>query len=136
MGNLKPGYINRTTTHEVGHHLRLLHTFENTLSCEDEANCSLNGDQVCDTPTTLNRFCDEPTCDDALVQNYMDYTAKRAGTCSRRDEGPHAGLLEGERKSLTESLGAMPVVDEDLVVKAVNSPGNHASLRQALPFKC
>ena len=135
VGNLKPGYINRTTTHEVGHHLRLLHTFENTLSCEDEANCSLNGDQVCDTPpTTLNRFCDEPTCDDALVQNYMDYTGQTCRnmfTAGQRDR--MRACLEGERKSLTESLGAMPVVDEDLVVKAVNSPGETTCQPSASP---
>ena len=47
VGNLKPGYINRTTTHEMGHHLRLLHTFEYTTDCNAEANCELNGDQVC-----------------------------------------------------------------------------------------
>ena len=135
VGNLKPGYINRVTTHEVGHHLRLLHTFENTLSCEDEANCSLNGDQVCDTPpTTLNRFCDEPTCDDALVQNYMDYTGQTCRnmfTAGQRDR--MRACLEGERKSLTESLGAMPVVDEDLVVKAVNSPGETTCQPSASP---
>ena len=135
VGNLKPGYINRTTTHEVGHHLSLLHTFENTTSCGDEANCSLNGDQVCDTPpTTLNRFCDEPTCDDALVQNYMDYTGQSCRnmfTAGQRDR--MRASLEGERKSLTESLGAMPVVDEDLVVKAVNSPGETTCQPSASP---
>ena len=133
-GQLKPGYINRTTTHEVGHHLRLLHTFENTLSREDEANCSLNGDQVCDTPHHVESLRDEPTCDDALVQNYMDYTGQSCRnmfTAGQRDR--MRASLEGTRKSLTESLGAMPVVDEDLVVKAVNSPGETTCQPSASP---
>ena len=56
-GELKPGRdMNRTITHEMGHHLSLYHTFHNTTSCSSETNCD-EGDEVCDTcllplPTT------------------------------------------------------------------------------------
>ena len=53
VGELKPGRdMNRTITHEMGHHLSLYHTFHNTTSCSSETNCEAQGDEVCDTPPT------------------------------------------------------------------------------------
>ena len=54
VGELKPGRtLNKTITHEMGHHLSLYHTFSNTTSCTSETNCETQGDLVCDTPATI-----------------------------------------------------------------------------------
>jgi hypothetical protein len=67
------GLTNRTLTHEVGHFLNLNHTFEGE-SCS-ESNCNTQGDQVCDTPPTQSgSSCNDPSCTNTIVENYMDYT--------------------------------------------------------------
>lgn len=68
---------NRAFTHEVGHFLDLIHTFENTASCSSETNCNTQGDELCDTPPTiLGNTCSTPACTGAIVENYMDYTSE------------------------------------------------------------
>ena len=77
VGELKPDRdMNRTITHEMGHHLSLYHTFFNTTSCSSETNCEAQGDEVCDTPPTRanNQGCGQAVCTGAQVENYMDYT--------------------------------------------------------------
>ena len=80
VGVQKPGRtLGFTGVHEVGHHLSLWHTFSNTSSCTSESNCETQGDQVCDTPTTLSNStsqCDGGVCPDALVNNFMDYSSE------------------------------------------------------------
>lgn len=68
---------NRALSHEVGHYLDLIHTFEYTASCTSETNCNLDGDEICDTPpTTLGSSCGSPVCSGAQIENYMDYTSE------------------------------------------------------------
>lgn len=85
MGTALSG--DRTLTHELGHCLGLLHTFQDGCSSQD---CSNNGDYCCDTPPvdaaqwscslTQNTCLDIPTNDpygfDAFDQfeNYMSYS--------------------------------------------------------------
>ncbi len=63
--------FNQTFTHECGHYLNLLHTFEGT-------NCSAAGDLCADTPPTAvaGAGCNATQCT-ALIngENYMDYNA-------------------------------------------------------------
>lgn len=71
----------RTLTHEIGHYLGLLHTFQGGCG----GSCKSSGDYVCDTPPTdqpnfgcntdLNTCSDDPTFDyPDMIENYMDYS--------------------------------------------------------------
>lgn len=79
-------HAGRTLTHEVGHWLGLLHTFQG--GCSGGTNCATQGDGVCDTPPveSASNGCpvgknsctfDSPDLPD-MVRNYMDYSD---GTC-------------------------------------------------------
>lgn len=123
-GVLKPGRtLNRTLTHEVGHHLSLFHTFYDTEECGEEDDCALQGDFVCDTPsTTENASCSVGACPDAQLENYMDYAptaCRNTFTAGQRQR--MRMCLETVRSSLLESLGAVPVVDVDLLPIALNT---------------
>ena len=123
-GTLKPGRtLNRTLTHEVGHHLSLYHTFYDTNACGSEVDCVNEGDFVCDTPTTTeNASCSVGTCPDAQLENYMDYaptSCRNTFTAGQRQR--MRTCLETVRSSLLESLGAVPVVDVDLLPVALNA---------------
>ena len=69
--------IGGTVTHEVGHWLNLSHTWGNTNSPGDAANCS-SDDGFSDTPNTIgvtNCNFNENTCGPvANVENYMSYS--------------------------------------------------------------
>ncbi|MEE2918715.1 MAG: zinc-dependent metalloprotease [Bacteroidota bacterium] len=138
VGELKADRnMNRTITHEMGHHLSLYHTFHNTNSCGAETNCEAQGDEVCDTPPTQvnNQGCNQPVCSGAQVQNYMDYTPQQckeaftAGQTARM----HA-CLDTLRQSLLTSPALIPVVDQDLTVTGVSNLGNGTCLPTASPI--
>ena len=137
VGELKPGRIlNKTVTHEMGHHLSLYHTFSNTMSCTSETNCETQGDLVCDTPPTIaNSFgCTTPTCDGAQVENYMDYaqeTCKNMFTAGQRDR--MRACLESSRSSLLESLGGLAVTDRDLTIAGLGNVGESTCLPSLTP---
>ena len=141
-GSIKSGNLNRIVTHEVGHHLTLEHTFGNVLnpynSCAEadaETNCETQGDFICDTPPTMtNRFCDFPECDGAQVENYMDYTSescRNTFTAGQRDR--MRACLQSGRSPLLSSLGCVPVVERDLVIAALASPGESTCTSMANP---
>jgi hypothetical protein len=115
VGVQKPGReLGFTGVHEVGHHLSLWHTFSNSDDCE-ETNCQTQGDQVCDTPPTLsNTSCSLPTCPDALVENFMDYTQE---TCRNsftvgQSERMHE-CLQSVRSGLVDNMNCIPPMQYD-----------------------
>jgi hypothetical protein len=78
----------QTTTHEIGHYLNLLHTFQGGCAGTSGSNCGTGGDRVCDTPPTRQanygsaqrqNTCSEPNLATTggdrpdQVRNYMDY---------------------------------------------------------------
>lgn len=76
----------RTGTHEVGHWLGLIHTFESGCNGGTTAStCGSSGDLVCDTPPTadingnygcpgaMNTCTESPTDQNDMTMNYMDY---------------------------------------------------------------
>jgi hypothetical protein len=118
----------RTTTHEVGHWLNLLHIWGDG-SCGD--------DGIGDTPTqeAENYTCPaypQPTCDNAsdMFMNFMDYTddaCMNLFTLGQRDRIRAA--IQVARPGLLTSRGGMPVPVPplDASVFAIRSP---------LPFFC
>ena len=137
VGELKPGRtLNKTITHEMGHHLSLYHTFSNTISCTSETNCETQGDLVCDTPATIANTsgCINPTCDGAQVENYMDYaqeTCKNMFSAGQRDR--MRACLESSRSSLLESLGGMAVTERDLTIAGLGNVGESTCLPSLTP---
>ncbi|MGB1481421.1 MAG: M43 family zinc metalloprotease [Flavobacteriales bacterium] len=138
VGELKEGRdMNRTVVHEMGHHLSLWHTFSNTDSCTSETNCENQGDEVCDTPPTLenNSGCSLPSCEGAQVENYMDYTPQ---DCKNMfTEGQRTRMrasLESVRLSLLESFGAVPVTERDLTVSGLSNVGETTCLPSVAPL--
>lgn len=125
-GNLSSfSQLNRTLTHELGHYLGLHHTFHATAACGAESDCTLEGDRVCDTPSTLmNLGCDQPAaCPGALQNNYMDYVQEgcmQAFTAGQIDR--MRAILETARTSLTTSLGATPMFSQDAAATALTFP--------------
>ena len=115
VGTLKPGRdLGFTGVHEMGHHLSLWHTFSNSDDCE-ETNCETQGDQVCDTPPTLsNTSCSLPTCPDALVENFMDYTQEtcRESFTVGQAERMHE-CLQTVRTGLVDNMNCIPPMQYD-----------------------
>jgi hypothetical protein len=76
---------NTTLTHEIGHFLGLLHTFETAMGVECGNNCANTGDFICDTPptaqanfgcnTSLNSCHSDVPDKPDMIQNYMDYSS-------------------------------------------------------------
>ena len=123
-GTLKPGRtLNRTLTHEVGHHLSRSTRFTTPTPGNGEDDCVTEGDFVCDTPaTTENASCSVGACPDAQLENYMDYaptSCRNTFTAGQRQR--MRTCLETVRSSLLESLGAVPVVDVDLTPLALDA---------------
>lgn len=77
-------YNSTTLTHESGHGLWLSHTFDsNNSGCPVDTNCTVDGDQICDTPPHQSSDCG-PTnpCTTAGYwhysrHNYMSYCNNR-----------------------------------------------------------
>jgi hypothetical protein len=74
----------RLISHEIGHFLGLLHTFQGG-SCK-ESDCSKEGDFVCDTEPHTNSQTNDNGCNDTIecgtrepVENIMNYTGIRCG---------------------------------------------------------
>ena len=117
------GLTNRTVTHEVGHFLSLDHTFHNTGSCS-ESNCSTQGDQICDTPVTIQGSdCNSGTCSNSQVENYMDYTSE---TCQDQFTNGQStvmrGTLTGARSALVATSNCGSSTDYDAGISSITTP--------------
>lgn len=118
------GLTNRTVTHEVGHFLDLNHTFEGN-SCS-ESNCNTQGDEICDTPPTVNGSdCNSPACTNTIVENYMDYTGEECQDMFTNGQSTRMrAALAGVRNLLvnTSNCTVSSGNDWDASVSAIVSP--------------
>gem|GEM_PF-678781 len=137
VGNVKPTHnLSRTATHEMGHTFALYHTFHSTNNCNPETDCTLQGDRVCDTPTTIqNSNCSNPACSGTQqVNNYLDYTSQ---TCrnmfSEGQKDRMRSTLFNERASLMTSLGCTPVSNFDIGVTNVSQPSGNSCNASVTP---
>ena len=114
---------NRTVTHEVGHFLDLHHPFEGN-SC-NESNCATQGDEVCDTPPTVNgSTCNVPACPGAIVENYMDYTSESCQDMFTSGQTTRMrAALAGVRNDLVNTNNcAVSGIDWDASISSISSP--------------
>ena len=113
--------LNRTLTHEVGHYLSLLHTFNATASCGAETNCGSQGDRVCDTPPTTGSIgCSAIECPETMVENFMDYSNDPC--MDSFTEGQRTRMrdaLVAYRSSLLDSEALIPVSPVDVGIASV-----------------
>ncbi|MCW5924800.1 MAG: zinc-dependent metalloprotease [Saprospiraceae bacterium] len=108
-------------SHEMGHCLGLLHTFEEGpgTSCRDldGSDCKFRGDLVCDTPPDDRSYPSNPDCDPQLLSSELDFNIMSGFSpwrcVSRFTNGQGARM----RRYLSEPVG---VVDDakiqDIVV--------------------
>lgn len=118
----------RTATHEIGHCLNLLHTFQSGCG----GNCSSSGDRVCDTPPSLQATyaCNtgQNTCSNDAngpsaygsdvvdqIENYMSYDA-----CQNL-------FTEGQKARMKNALNSIPQLMNltsaaNLVATGVDNP--------------
>jgi len=130
VGNLKSGRaMNSTWAHEVGHAFNLYHTFGWASTpgsgCGPESNPCTYGDQVPDTPpTSQNNGCTPNLCQDAIVENYMDYTSESCKTMFTQNQ------IERMRHELwseygylaTNTVSCQSPNDNDLSITSVTLP--------------
>ena len=114
------------TSHEVGHYFSLNHTFSG--GCNN-ADCLLDGDQVCDTPpdnspsfaacNTNSCATDTPDLPDDN-SNYMDYTSCAPPHFTAGQKVRAIAGLEKGRSSLITSNGCQVVANQDLALLSVD----------------
>ena len=109
---IDPGEI--TLPHEIGHALRLSHTFQGSGgagSCPPNADCTTQGDFVCDTaPHDANHFqCTTNACsaDLTVLENTMSYSQCQDKFTLGQKTRMRAAL-ETQRPGLISSLGSVP----------------------------
>ena len=111
---------NITLIHELGHAFGLFHTFQgdaNGTACPANANCTTDGDRVCDTPPHeqsnaclpgTNNLCG--TLRDNHIHNFMEYSSDDCQTEFTAGQKTRArAFLNGGRASLLTSSGCTPV---------------------------
>ncbi len=110
------------TAHEIGHYFSLNHTFNGGCT---NADCLLDGDQVCDTPPDNSpsfAACNTNSCNTDVPDlpddnsNYMDYTSCGPVHFTNGQRMRMIAALETRRSSLIQSKGCMQVGDYDAAI--------------------
>lgn len=105
-------YSSSTLAHELGHGMGLFHTFNGDFNgCPGNSNCSLLGDQVCDTEPHRQSDCGTTSCsnkpDSILVntlKNYMSYCGGRDRFTQGQKDRSRNIIMTTTRKNLTRSV--------------------------------
>jgi PKD repeat protein len=80
LGNNTSENFRSVLTHEFGHYMNLIHTFEGGCKRPNENQCSTSGDQICDTPQVDNSGLQGSNCLGQMTnwQNFMHYSDQYA----------------------------------------------------------
>jgi len=135
-----PYHQGRTTTHEVGHYLGLLHTFEGGCG---GGGCSTSGDLICDTNAesssnygcaTSSISCGSPD----PVRNYMDYSDDTCMTGFTADQANRMRCTLENWRSTLYTVGGPGGPADDIYeendscgIAAVIAPGTDLGLNVA-----
>ncbi|MEZ4739203.1 MAG: GEVED domain-containing protein [Flavobacteriales bacterium] len=122
LANSLKDHTSIVLTHELGHALNLFHTFEGDndgTSCPPNADCTTDGDRVCDTPPHIRspstcpaggtNACDGGSSNTLFVYNYMDYSSCSDGFTSGQ-AARTAPALTVQRASLLAVNGNLSLV--------------------------
>lgn len=132
-GTVEPPYgSGRTTTHEIGHWLGLIHTWGDarcgTDYCDDTPTAeSSNNTLVC---TPVYSSCRGITTRN-MIENYMDYTVDSCMNIFTQDQKARVrAILEisKRRQNLLANADIFETVSEPLVLKVLGNPVEGSSL--------
>ena len=117
-----------TLTHEIGHYLNLMHTFDGACSGGTSSDCSRSGDRVCDTPPTADQNFRCPrslnSCSNDFpdlrdqIENYMDYSDCSAMFTAGQRERMHSAIDFFRSKLVSKANLAVTGVDKEEIVVA------------------
>lgn len=146
-------FTGRTLTHEVGHYLGLLHTFDSLLDILFGNTCQ-NSDGILDTPPqqTPTSFCNTPnTCpndtldEPDMAENHMNYSNDSCRVAFTLGQiAVMRGVLENERSGLldentnvfvlhkSENISLFPNPVSDYFDIKTDQPWQRAVLRNSL----
>jgi len=106
----------KVLTHEMGHAFDLAHTFDGDndgASCPSNTDCSLEGDQICDTPPHKRGDCGASNpCSVSGVfansrYNYMSYCGSTDRFTPNQQDRMEAAVNSSARITLLSSLGCV-----------------------------
>ncbi|WP_444994193.1 M43 family zinc metalloprotease [Aliikangiella sp. IMCC44359] len=89
-------------THEFGHYLNLIHTFQGGCNSSNENRCSSTGDQICDTPQVDNSGLQSTNCLGQMTnwQNFMHYSDQYANFTRNQVDRMVNAMNHAARKTL------------------------------------
>lgn len=111
----------KTLAHELGHGLNIKHTFNGDgggFNCPVNANCTVEGDAICDTPPHRRNDCGannpcsaEGEWDNSRYNwmNYCDLPVSIGRFTQGQRDRMHASLMVYPRNALLNSIGCTPV---------------------------
>ncbi len=127
-----PYAFGRTTTHEIGHWLGLIHTWGDarcgTDYCDDTPQAESSNNTVVCTPVYSS--CRGTTTRN-MIENYMDYTVDSCMNIFTQDQKARVrAILEisKRRQSLLANADIFETVSEPLVLKVLGNPVQGTSL--------
>ncbi len=144
----------KTLPHELGHAFNLFHVFEGSSdknTCPANANCSNDGDRVCDTdpisynqlggvitftPRTGPNACNSNIAYGANTENnFMNYTSSYTLFTLGQSNRVTAALALAARSSLATSLGAIPTNQAPLCASQINFELGSSSVTESTTFQ-
>ena len=102
LGNNTSENFRSVLTHEFGHFLNLIHTFQGGCSNGNVNRCSTTGDEICDTPQVDNSGLQSYNCLGQMTnwQNFMHYSDQYANFTIDQVNRMHNAMNHAARSSL------------------------------------